>query len=71
MNEFSIGYTMNPNLNTNKALREKVKVFLKNTFSTSTMTHISKISLKKNTRVLALVMFYENRKKNQRKCSEC
>ena len=71
INEFSIGYMMNTILNTHKCFREQVKVCLKNTFSTLTMTHISKILLKPNTRVLALVIFYENRKKMQRKCSEC
>ena len=34
INEFSIGYMMNPNWNTNKYFREQVKVCLKNTFST-------------------------------------
>ena len=62
INEFSIGYTMNPNLSMNKAFKEKVKVCMKTTFSASTMTHISTILLKPNTRVLALVMFFENRK---------
>ena len=63
INEFSIGYTMNQNLNTNKVFREQVKVFMKTTFSESTMTKISRILLKPNTRVLALVMFFQNRKK--------
>ena len=63
INEFSIGYIMNPNLSMEKVFREQVKVCMKNTFSTSTMTHISKILLKPNKRVLALVMFFENRKK--------
>ena len=63
INDFYIGYTMNPNLNLNKAFREQVKLSLKQIYSTSTMTQISKILLKKNTRVLALVMFYTNRKK--------
>ena len=63
INEFYIGYMMNPDLNTNKVFREQVKVYLKTTFYTSTMTQTSKILLKPNTRVLALVMFYENRKK--------
>ena len=63
IHEFSIGYMMNPNLNMKKYFREQVKVCLKNTFSTSTMTHISKILLKTNTRVLELFMFYENIKK--------
>ena len=58
INEFSIGYMMNPNLSTNKAFKEQVKLCMKATFSTSTITHISKILLKPNTRVLALVMFF-------------
>ena len=71
INDFYIGYMMNLNLNTNKFFREQVMVCLKNTFGTSTMENISKLLLKPNTRVLALVMFYENREKMQRKCSEC
>ena len=54
---------MNPNLNMNKAFREQVKVCLKKEFGTSTTAHISKILLKAITRVLELVMFYDNRKK--------
>ena len=53
---------MNPNLSVNKAFREQVKLCMRTTFSTSTMTHISKILFKPYTRVLALVMFFENRK---------
>ena len=71
INELSIGYMMNPNLNMNKVFREQVKVCMKTIFSTSNMTQISKILLKPNTRVLALAMFFDNRKKMQRKCSEC
>ena len=63
INDLSIGYLMNPHLNTNKASREQVMGCLKNTFGPSTNINIGKILLKKNTRVLALVMFYENRKK--------
>ena len=63
INEFSIGYMMNPNLHKKKVFREQVKVGIKNTFGTSTNAHIGKILLKENTRVLALVMMYENRKK--------
>ena len=62
INEFSIGYMMNIYLNSNKAFREQVKVCLKNTFGPDTNIHISKILSKKDTRVLALVIFYENRK---------
>ena len=70
INEFSIGYMMNPNQSINKYFKEQVKIFMKTTFSTSTMTHISRIILKPNTRVLALVMFLRILKM-QRKCSEC
>ena len=31
INDFSIGYMMNPNLSINKALKEQVKLCLKNT----------------------------------------
>ena len=63
INEFSIEYMMNPNLFINKAFKEQVKICLKTKFSTTILSHISKISLKPDTRVLALVMFHENRKK--------
>ena len=67
INELSIGYMMNPNLSINKAFKEKVKIFMKTTFGTMTQQHISKILPKPNTRVLALVMFYETRQKNSNK----
>ena len=54
---------MNTHLNTKKAFREQVKVCLKNTFGPSTNIHIGKILSKKNKRVLALVIFDENREK--------
>ena len=71
INEFSIGYTMNKNLDNNKAFKEQVNGCMKNTLGPPTNTHIGRILLKYNTRVLALVMFYENRKQIQGKCSEC
>ena len=67
INDFSIGYMMNQNLNMNKSLREQVNTCLENTFSTSTMEQISKISSKTNTRALALVIFHDNRKKSKEK----
>ena len=54
---------MNPNLNMNKVFREQVKVCLKKIFGPYTNIHIGKILLNKNTIVLTLVMFYENKKK--------
>ena len=38
INEFTIGYIINPNLSMNTFFREQVKVCMKTTFSTSTMT---------------------------------
>ena len=62
---------MNPNLSINKALKEHVKIFMKKTFATTTESHISKILLKPDTKVVALVIYYETRKKMQKKCSKC
>ena len=70
INELSIGYMMNQNLITNKAFKEQVKICMKTTFGTMTRQHISKILSKTKTRMLALVMFEENEKKTERKCSE-
>ena len=67
INDFSIVYMMNPNLHKNKAFKYQVKECLKNTFGPSTNIHIGKIILKTNTRVLAFVIFYENREKIVRK----
>ena len=58
INELSIGYMMNSILHKNKVFREQVKVCLKNTFGPYTNTHIGRILLKDNTRVLALVVLY-------------
>ena len=58
INEFSIGYTMNPNFYRNRDFKDQVKVCFKNTFGPDTIWHINKILQKKNTRVLALVIFY-------------
>ena len=40
INEFYIGYMMNPNFHKNKALKYQVKGFLENTFGPSTNIHI-------------------------------
>ena len=67
INEFSIEYMMNPNLSINKYFKEQVKICMKTTFVTMTQQHISKFLSKTNTRVLALVMFYDTRKTNAKK----
>ena len=52
---------MNPNLNTNKDFREQVKVCLK-THLVQIPIYISVKYYQKKTRVLALVIFYDNSK---------
>ena len=71
INEFSIGYIMNPNLIINKAFKQQVEICMKTTFSEMTQQHISKILSKTNTKVLALVMSYVTSKKKQGKFSKC
>ena len=67
INEFSIGYMINPTLSINKYFKEQVTKFMKNTFDAMTQQHISF----RKKRVLALFMFYETRQKNQRNFSKC
>ena len=57
----------NPTLYTNKVFREQVKACFKNTSGTDTNKHIHKTLQKQNTRVLALVVFYELGTFNPRK----
>ena len=61
INEFSIGYMMNPNLGINKSFKEQVKICMKTAFGAMTQQHICNILSKTNTRVLELVMFYDTR----------
>ena len=61
INEFSIGYMINPSLNIKIAFKQQVTKCTKTKFGAITQPHISKI-LKKNTRVFALLMFYDTRK---------
>ena len=56
LNEFSIGYMMNPNLSINKAFKEQVKICKKTRFSTMNQQHISKTSFKKNSVIISYVL---------------
>ena len=67
INEFSVGYMMNPTLNRNIAFKDQVRVRLKQIFGPDTNSHISKTLQKLNTRVLALIIFYESGEKIIRK----
>ena len=57
----------NPVLHTNKCFRDQVKACLNNTFGADTNKHINKTLMKRDTRVLALVVFYEIGNINPRK----
>ena len=71
INDFSIGYMMNPNLIINKYFKQQARKCMKKTFGTTTQQHINKVLSKKYTGVLALFMFYETRQKNLRNISKC
>ena len=58
---------MNPNLYKNKAFKDRVKAYFKNKLGKDTNSHINTILMKKNTRVIALVIFYESGNINPRK----
>ena len=55
-------YTMNKTLNGKRAFKDQVKLCLKHTFGPDTNSHIYITLQKPNTRVLALVIFYESGK---------
>ena len=61
INEFKIGYIINPNLNIKKAFREQVDKCMSTAFGAITQTHIRATLSKNKTMVLALLMFYETK----------
>ena len=67
INEFKIGYMINLNLNIKKAFKEQVETFMKKTFGAIRQLFIRAKLLKKKTRVLALIMFYDTRAYNPEK----
>ena len=67
INEFYFAYMLNPHLNKNKAFKYQVKTCLSNTFGADTNKHINKTLMNRDTRVLALVVFYEHGTFNPRK----
>ena len=56
INEFSIGYMINPIMNINKAFKEQETKCMKNTFGAIKQTQIRTILAEKNFIVLALLM---------------
>ena len=67
INEFTIGYMINPGLNINKAFREKVGKCMYTSFGEITQPFIKPTLLKNNTSVLFLIIFYEKRAYNPKK----
>ena len=57
---------ISPTFNINKSFKDKMTKCMKTIFFAITQPHISTVLAKKNTRVLASLMFYETRK-NPRK----
>ena len=58
---------INPSLHVNKVFREQVKKWLNATFHEETMETIRDVLKKKNSCVIALIIFYENKGVKTRK----
>ena len=71
INQFAIGYMINPSPNCNKVFREQVEKLVSVSFHENTMEAIKDCLRKKNTCVKALIMFYENNGLKPKKCIEC
>ena len=60
--QFQVGYVSNTGLNVNRAFKEKNDIIMAITLESITMVLISKVLIKQKTRVISLLVFYENRK---------
>ena len=61
MNEFTIGYMINPGLNVNRTFREQVEKCMCDRFSAITKPFIKATLLKKKTKVLAIILSCDTR----------
>ena len=59
VNQFSIGYMINPYLHINKMFKTQVEKFLGCSFSIKTMQSIKNCLMRKNTSAMELIMIYE------------
>ena len=66
INQFLIDYIIKPSLYVNKLLIEQVEKCLNATLYEETIKNIRDVLKKKNTFVIALIKFYENKRKNQK-----
>ena len=67
IHRFSIGYMVNSSLHVNKVFIEQVEIFLNATFHERTMVTITHVMKKKNTYIIALIIFYETKVTKQKK----
>ena len=58
INQFEIGYMINPSLRVNTVFREKVEKWFRATFHENKMENIRYVMRKKDTCVIAIIMFY-------------
>ena len=65
INQFAIGYMINPTLHVNKVFIEQVEKCLRATFHPNTTEIIRHVMRKKDKCVIALIMFYESKTKPQ------
>ena len=71
MNQFAIGYMINPSLKFNNTFRTQVEKWFIDYFYIMTMRTIKMFLMKKNTSVMALLMNYENNLKIPKQSIEC
>ena len=61
INQFAIGYMINPPLMFKELFREQVEKFLNAKFNENSMVPIIYFMKKKDTCTISLIMFYENK----------
>ena len=66
INQFAIGYMINPTLQVNTVFREQVKKCLRATFHPSIMEDMRNFMIKKDTCVIALTIFNDSKKKSNK-----
>ena len=71
INQFSIGFMINPSLNCNKEFREQVRKWLSVSFHENTMETIKDCLRNNNTCVMAIITIYDNNGGNAKKCVLC
>ena len=67
INDFEIGYMINPSFHVNEAFRYQVEKCMNTTFGKFTQPFIKATLSKNNTSMLSLIMFHETRGGNSKK----